>query len=207
MTIESIELARSYARERFGGKVALVGHSYGGILAWFALTRAQPIADAVVCVGAIAHPQVLPTRQARLRAPIVRRLARIAPYRTLPITKIAPFQHVALSPELLAFFEHQDDDVWCWRYTLASLASVLEFRPERDWTDVEVPTLVLAGSANRMTTEASVRAVLRRAQPPAAELHVMEGAGEMVFHENLRATLQVLEPWLRQRLAGAAGRA
>lgn len=201
VTIDAIEVARAYAARRFGTKVALVGHSFGGVIAWYALTRAQPVADAVVCAGSIAHPQELPTRQARLRAPIVRRVARIAPYRTLPITKIAPFQHVALSPEILAFFEHKDDDVWCWRYTLSSLASFLEFRPQRDWSEVQVPTLVIAGSANRMTTEQSIRAVMHRAKPPSAELIVMPDAGEMVFHEHLLATLQLLEPWLKQHLA------
>jgi alpha-beta hydrolase superfamily lysophospholipase len=168
VTIDAIEQARDYARERFGGKVGLVGHSFGGIIAWYALTRQQPIADAVVCAGSIAHPHVLPTRQARLRAPVVRRLARIAPHRTLSIKKLAPFEHVALDPDILRFFEREDDDVWCWRYTLSSLASFLEFAPQRDWDVVEIPTLVLAGSANRMTDEASIRAVMRHAQPPRA---------------------------------------
>ncbi len=199
-TIDAIERTRDYARNRFAGKVGLVGHSFGGLIAWYALTRAHPIADAVVCAGTIAHPDVLPTRQARLRAPLVRRLARIAPYRTLSIKKLAPFQHVALSPQILRFFAQQDDDVWCWRYTLSSLASILEFAPQRDWTHVEIPTLVIAGSANRMTTEDSIRAVMRHAQPPDAQLHVMSGAGEMVFHEHLPAAIRLLEPWLREHL-------
>jgi alpha-beta hydrolase superfamily lysophospholipase len=199
-SIDAIHAASRYAAERFGTKVCIVGHSFGGIIAWCALTRAHPIADAVVCAGTIAHPDVLPTRQARVRAPIIRRLARIAPYRTVPIHKLAPFEHVALSREILAFFEDKDDDVWCWRYTLSSLASFVEFQPQRDWSEVDTPTLVLAGSANRMTPEASIRAVMRRAQPPDAQLRVMAGAGEMVFHEHLVATMALLVPWLQQYL-------
>ncbi|HEU5183625.1 MAG TPA: alpha/beta fold hydrolase [Gemmatimonadaceae bacterium] len=202
-TIEAIERVGAYARERFGAKVGLVGHSLGGIFAWYALTRAQPVADAVVCAGTISHPQVLPTREARLRAPVVRRLARIAPHLTLPIAKTAPFAHVALGPEILTFFKHKDDDVWCWRYTLSSLASILEFDPERDWAAVETPTIVVVGSADRMTSEAAIRAVMRRAQPPTAELHVIPGAGHMLFHEHLMTTMRLLVPWLKQHLAPA----
>jgi alpha-beta hydrolase superfamily lysophospholipase len=203
-TIAAIERAGAYARERFGTRVGLVGHSLGGINAWYALTRERPVADAVVCAGLVSHPQVLPTREARLRAPVVRRLARIAPYVTLPIDKTAPFEHVALGPEILTFFKHEDDDIWCWRYTLSSLASILEFKPERDWSAVETPTLVIAGGADRMGSEAAIRAVMRHAQPPAAELQVIPAAGHMLFHEHLLTTMGLLEPWLKQHLAPAA---
>lgn len=197
---DAIDRARDFASERFGGKIALVGHSLGGMTAWYALTRPEPIADAVVCASLIGHPEVLPTRQARMRAPAVRRLARIAPYRTLPISKALAFKDIALGPELLGFFERRDDDLWCWRYTLASLASFLEFRPERDWSDSAIPTLVIVGGTDRMTPEATIRAVMRRGQPATAELHVVPGAGHMLFHEHLVATMQLLQPWLRQHL-------
>jgi hypothetical protein len=59
---------------------------------------------------------------------------------------------------------------------------------------------VIAGSANRMTSEESIRAVMRHAQPSEAQLHVMSGAGEMVFHEHLPATARLLEPWLKEHL-------
>jgi alpha-beta hydrolase superfamily lysophospholipase len=204
VSIDAIALARDYAKARFHTPVGLIGHSLGGMIAWYALTRTQPIADAVVCAALIGHPEVLPTRQARIRAPLVRKLARIAPYRTMPIRKLLRFEDIALRPELLDLFDRQDDDVWAWRYTLAALASMLEFRPERDWTDVEIPALVIAGGGDRMTPEATVRAVLSRAQPPNAELHVIPGAGHMLFHEHLVTTLRLLEPWLKQRLRSEA---
>lgn len=202
-SIDAIEAARDYARERFGGRVALVGHSLGGMIAWYSLTRAQPIADAVVCASTIGHPHVLPTRQARLRAPVVRRLARVVPHLSLPIEQAAPFDHVALGPEILSFFKRHDDDVWCWRNTLSSLASFLDFRPERDWSQADIPTLVLAGGADRMTTEPAIRAVMEHAQPDGAELRLIPDAGHMLFHEHLGTTMRILEPWLRERLAGA----
>ena len=206
VSIGAIQATRDYARDRFGTRVGLVGHSLGGMIAWYALTREQPIADAVVCAALIGHPQVLPSRQARLRAPIVRRLARIVPHRTLPISKLADFDHIALSPELLHFFSARDDDVWCWRYTLSSLASMLEFRPQRDWGAVEIPTLVLAGGADRMTPEAVIRDVMARAQPRGTELQVIPGAGHMLFHEHLGTTMRLLEPWLRQHLVETSER-
>jgi len=200
ISIDAIEMTRDYARERFGSKVGLVGHSLGGMIAWYALTRSQPIADAVVCAALIGHPRVLPTRQARLRAPVVRRLARVAPLRSLPINKVAAFKDIALGPELLGFFATRDDDLWCWRYTLSSLASFLEFRPERDWPQSNIPTLVIAGSVDRMTPETTIRAVMSYAQPPHTQLRVIPGAGHMLFHEHLATTMRMLEPWLKQHL-------
>ena len=52
--LDVVEDSVRYARERFGGPVALLGSSLGGIISWYALTR-EPDVEAVVCHN-IAHP-------------------------------------------------------------------------------------------------------------------------------------------------------
>ncbi len=200
MTIDAVRTAADYAKERFGTKVALIGHSLGGVDAWYALTTRRPVADVVVCAGTVSHPDVLPTRQARLRAPVVRGLAHVLPHLSISIRQTAPFEHVALSPEILRVFERRDDDVWCWRYTVSALASYLTFSPERDWREVQTPTLIVAGDADRMTSPDALEAVLNHSRPPHAELQIISGAGHMLLHERLPDTIGVLTQWLNTHL-------
>ena len=196
--LDVVESAVRYARGRFAGAVALAGSSLGGIISWFALTR-EPDVEAVVCHN-IAHPRIPHELAARLKVPVLERLARIAPHAPVPIKRVADFEAVATSPEILDYFRRTLDPVWCWNLTARSVASIFDFEPPLEWSRVTTPTLVLVGAEDRMVSADFTERVLAAGKPARAELRQVEGAAHMLFFDELDRSLPLVTSWLEDRL-------
>jgi pimeloyl-ACP methyl ester carboxylesterase len=187
-----------YARSRYGGPTVLVGSSFGGIINWYALTR-EPDVEAVVSHN-IAHPAVLHEPAMRLKVPALTRLARATPFAPVPIARIADFEALSDSPEILDHFRRRLDGIWCWSVTARSIASLFRYEPPLDWSRAPVPTLALVGTRDRMVSVDFSRAVVAAGSPPNAELRVLPDLGHLLFHDHLDAVLPEVVGWLRECL-------
>jgi nucleoside-diphosphate-sugar epimerase/pimeloyl-ACP methyl ester carboxylesterase len=200
-TLDALEAVVGWARERFGRPVALAGSSLGGIITWYALTRAPDIACAV-CHN-INHPALRLDRKAEFVVPVMSRAAKLAPLAPVPIKEFADFGAVALDPSILGWFDRETDRVWSWTLTMRAGASVFEFEPRVPWEQVTTPTLVLVGEADEMVSPGFTRAAFQRAAPPSAELRVLPGMGHMLYLEHLAETAELTAEFVRAH-AGAA---
>jgi UDP-glucose 4-epimerase len=194
--LDVLEDAVRYARERFEGPVALVGSSLGGIIGWYALAR-EPDVAAVVCHN-IAHPAVPHEPSARLKVPVLKRLARLAPLAPVPIKRIADFEALSRSPEILDHFRRELDGTWCFRITARSAASLFTYEPPVDWSQVETPVLVLIGEQDEMVSARFTEEVLAAGKPPNTELRVVPGLGHLLFHDHLAEVLPSVVAWLNE---------
>jgi pimeloyl-ACP methyl ester carboxylesterase len=196
--LDVAESAVRYARGRFGGPVALMGSSLGGIISWYALTR-EPDVEAVVCHN-IAHPAIPHEPAAKLKIPALKRLARVAPMAPVPIKQVADFEAISTSPEILDYFRRRRDPMWCWNLTARSVSSLFEYSPPLPWAEATTPTLVLVGAEDHMVSAAFTQQVMEAGSPAGAELHLLDGAGHMVFFDELDRSLPVVTDWLRKNL-------
>lgn len=199
--IDVVEESVRFARERFGGPVVLAGSSLGGIITWYALTR-EPDIDAAVCHN-IAHPDVFHEPAMRLKVPGLKRLAQAAPFAGVPIKRIADFDEVAKTPEVLGYFRDEPDRIWSWSITARSAASLFTYEPPLDWSAVQTPTLVLVGAADDMVSAAFTEQVLAAGRPARTELRVLDGFGHALFHDHLDGMLPVMVDWLHATLQRA----
>jgi UDP-glucose 4-epimerase len=207
--LDVVEEAVRYARERFGGAVVLAGSSLGGIISWYALTR-EPDVEAVVCHN-IAHPRVFHEPAMRFKVPALLRLAQLAPRAKVPAKRIANFEKLSFSPEILDYARREDDRIWCWSITARSAASIFSFSPSLDWSQVRTPVLALVGERDEMVTPQFSEQVLQAGRPQNAELRVLPELGHLLCHDHLDETLPLVTEWightLRQSQAPAAARA
>ncbi len=199
--LDVVEATVRFARGRFGGPVALVGSSLGGIIDWYALTR-EPDVEAVVCHN-IARPDVLPDLAARLKVPGIRKLARIAPRARVPIKQMADFGKVSRDPLILDYVDRQLDQIWCWNLSAGFAASMFDYRPPLDWRAVRTPALVMVGAEDEMVTAEYTRKVLAAGTPLATEVEIIPGMGHMLFFDHLDEALPKLVGWLERTLAGS----
>jgi UDP-glucose 4-epimerase len=199
--LDVVEDAVRYARGRFVGPVALAGSSLGGIISWYALTR-EPDVEAAVCHN-VAHPSVFHERSARLKVPLMQRLARIAPRAGVPIKQIADFEALSTSPEILDYFRRELDSIWAWKLSARSAASIFDYRPPVDWSEVRTPVLVLVGAEDRMVTPAFTEEVIGAGRPANVDLRVLSGLGHLLLHDHLADVLPLVSDWLERTLEPA----
>jgi UDP-glucose 4-epimerase len=193
-TLDVVEEAARYGRERFGGPVVLVGSSLGGIISWYALTR-EPDVEAVICHN-VAHPQVFHEPAMRLKVPALLRLARAAPHATVPAKRIANFEKLSSSPEILDFARGEEDRIWSWSITARSAASIFSYSPPLDWSRVETPVLALIGERDEMVTPAFSEEVVRAGRPRNLDFRVLPGLGHLLFHDHLAEALPLMTDWI-----------
>lgn len=196
--LELIELAAADARRRFGGPVVPVGDSLGGIMLWYLLTR-EPDVEAAVC-HCISHPEVAHDASMRYKAPLMRALARVAPYAPIPVGQIADYEHVALDPQTKAYFDSGEDKLFNATVSARTAASYLGFSPARPWSSIETPTLVVIGEADRMVSPRFTRGCIERDRPPRAELLELPGAGHQLFLDHLAQSFEPIVGWIRVAL-------
>ncbi|HEX2466763.1 MAG TPA: alpha/beta fold hydrolase [Solirubrobacterales bacterium] len=200
-----LRLGITEARRRFAGPVVLLGDSLGGIMIWYWLTQ-DPDVAAAVCHD-ISHPDVSLDRSMRFKAPLMRALGTVAPRLTIPIRRIANYDHVALDPVTKVYFDDELDRLFNFGVSARSAASYLGFRPQVPWERVAIPVLVIAGAEDRMVSPRFIEASLARAQPPATTYVKVPGAGHQLFLDDLDASLAPLLEWLREAVGAEPARA
>lgn len=195
-TLDVVEEAVRYARERFVGPVVLAGSSLGGIITWFALTR-QPDIDAAFCHN-IAHPRVFHEPAMKIKVPLLKQLARIARHAPISVKQLVDFNAVSGEPTILESFERQEDRIFAWNVSARGVAGLFNYVPPVEWAEVETPTLIVVGENDRMVTSEFTRQVLDKGRPKNAEVKLLPGLGHLIFHDHLDQTLPLLAGFVRE---------
>jgi UDP-glucose 4-epimerase len=201
--LDVLEEAVRYARTRYAGPVVLGGSSLGGILAWYALTR-EPDVDAAFC-HFVGHPGLYPDRAAQAKLAPLRALARVAPTVPIPVKRTAQFDAIAEDPRVRAYWAQEVDGVYCFRNTARTIASLLEFTPQVDWSRVPIPTLVVVGERDRMTTPGYVERVLEHSAPPRTTYRRLAGQAHLLPIESLDLFAAEIVEWTRSALEAPSG--
>jgi pimeloyl-ACP methyl ester carboxylesterase len=136
----------------------------------------------------------------RVKVPALKRLASVAPLAPIPIKRIADFEALSESPEILDYARRELDRIWSWSLTARSAASLFTYDPPVDWSRVEIPTLVLVGGADEMVSASFTERVLAASRPPNAELRILPGLGHLLLHDHLDEVLPIVSTWLRSKL-------
>lgn len=196
MMLEDLAAAGAYARQRFGGRVAVMGSSLGG---FYALCAANAIDGFEL---AVSHWIYLPdepiTRQDARMRPVALLLDRLVPGMRLPTKQVANWDGVCEDPELRQ--KCFDDPLMAWKYSARALASGFRYDPPRPLTQLRIPHLVLIGERDTMTPMPYTQKVYDQLRGD-KEWAVIPGAGHMgglVEHQD--DVLEVVDDYLARRM-------
>jgi pimeloyl-ACP methyl ester carboxylesterase len=200
MMLEDLAAAGGYAKERFGGKVAVMGSSLGG---FYALCAANAI-DGLTC--AVSHWIYLPNeaitkKDARMR-PLALLLDKVVPSMRLPTKQVANWDGVCEDPVLRQ--KCFDDPLMAWKYSARALASGMRHDPKVPLTQLRTPHLVVIGEQDTMTPMPYTKKVYDQLVGD-KEWRVVPGAGHMgglVEHQD--EMLEIVDDFLGRRLAGGS---
>lgn len=196
MMIEDLATAGAYAKERFGGEVAVMGSSLGG---FYALCAANAV-EGFRC--AVSHWIYLPnepiTKQDARMRPVALALDKLLPNLRLPTKQVANWDDVCQDPVLKQ--KCFEDPLMAWKYTARALASGFRYDPPRPLTDLRIPQLVVIGERDTMTPMPYTRKIYDQLQGD-KEWQVIPDAGHMgglVEHQD--EMLAVVDEFLGRRM-------
>jgi acylglycerol lipase len=189
----------SAVREEQRGPWALFGHSLGGLVALRAVQDGSLRPDALVLSSPwLGRPNMpRPALQRLLLA-----FANVAPW--LPAQRLEP-QDMSRDPVAVAAYR-DDPLIYHGSVRLETAAAMLRSARDAlaaDQPPLQVPTLVLHGSADIVADPAAAEALARR--NPGTTLHLEPEGQHELFHDTCRefVTQQLLR-WLEVRLNGHA---
>jgi pimeloyl-ACP methyl ester carboxylesterase len=200
MMIEDLAAAGAYAKDRFGGEIAVMGSSLGG---FYALSAANAI-EGFRC--AVSHWIYLPnepiTKQDARMRPVALALDKLAPKLRLPTKQVANWDGVCEDPVLRQ--KCFDDPLMAWKYTARALASGFRYDPPRALTDLRIPQLVVIGERDTMTPMPYTRKIYEQLVGD-KEWQVIPDAGHMgglVEHQD--EMLDIVDEFLGRRMTSVA---
>jgi pimeloyl-ACP methyl ester carboxylesterase len=199
MVVEDLAAAAAYAKDRFGGEVAVMGSSLGG---FYALCAANAI-EGLSC--AVSHWIFLPNepvtkKDARMR-PVALLLDKVAPGLRIKTTQVADWSGVCEDPELKQ--KCFDDPLMAWKYTARALASGFRYDPPRPLTDLRVPHLVLLGERDPMTPFEYTRGIYAQLKGDKEWVTIPDAGhmGGLVEHQG--EVLDAVDDFLGRKMPGA----
>lgn len=181
-----------HARRRFGLPVVLMGSSLGGLLTIFALL--EGVRPDLAVAHNFVHPGKLVSMRLRARW-IARHRAR--PY---PITELVHgFERLSADPAISAYLRARSDPGAAWELSARSVASLFGFRPAAP--PAHAPdTLFITGARDPAIPAWATRFFAWRAGLPRYRVLVVPGAGHLLFHDHLDASVPAVADWLGARL-------
>lgn len=181
----------TYARERFGLPIVLLGSSLGGLLTGFA-AMAGVRADL-----AIAHNFLIPGRlvSLRLRGRFIERFRR-DPY---PLHKLVHgFTGLSRVPAMRDYLQARTDPLAAWTLTPRSVASLFRHNPRPQVG--ACPLVVISGDADPAIPGWASRLFLRWSGLEHTRYVALPGAGHMLFHDELDRTMPLLDRLMAEGL-------
>ncbi len=198
MMLEDIAAAGAYAKDRFGGAVAVMGSSLGG---FYALCAANAIDGFEV---AVSHWIYLPnepiTKQDARMRPIALLLDKLVPNLRLPTKQVANWDGVCEDPMLRQ--KCFDDPLMAWKYSARALASGFRYDPPRPLTKLRLPHLVLIGEQDTMTPMPYTRKIYEQLVGDKEWVVIPEAGhmGGLVEHQD--EVLDAVDDLLGRRMPG-----
>lgn len=180
-----------------GLPVFLFGHSLGGIVTATSVVREPDGVAGVI----LSSPALLVSANALLR--VIGRVAAVA-LPGMPVRRVRPRDISRLPEQVQAIV---DDPVMYHRGMSARLGASVLFTSRRNWAhypEWTVPTLVLHGTADRITEPEGSRRFVATIASRDRTLHLVEGGyHELLNDVGAEETLRIVLAWLERRLPPA----
>lgn len=181
-----------FARKSFRLPVILMGSSLGGILTFFA------VLSGLAPELAIAHNVIYPGWYSGFRA--VGEIVSRFPARMIPIKWMANFNHLTLDPVIMDWVTREIDPVIAWKVSGRFLASLIQFWVKYPPED-PAPLAIVAGTRDRMIWPVWSRMAVRSAGLKKVTLHLLPGAGHLLFHDHLDQSVPLLKKVIEEKLS------
>jgi len=192
----------SYALERFGDKIAVMGSSLGGITSLYSISN-DPRIKAVVCHNVAifdekAYKKIAKTKGIkRLLTPLVPFMAKIAPKVSINVfSYLAPESLTSSDVGFKLLDDLERDNLVSMKYTLTSLKAQLSEAMPNPIETIKNPVMIINGSEDGLFSVEYIKEIYNRLTCDEKKLEIIPRATHFLFQEYIDETMRRIIPWL-----------
>jgi len=212
--VEDAKAAARYARERFKGKVFVMGSSQGGIEAFYLAATPDPEADGVICHNIADLPSSESIRltrfgppnrmtalhglMSRLMVPFMNFAGSVMPGLRVPIPFYLDLKAEKMEPYGDAWTFIKEDPLALTSITMRAFSSIATTPLPRPPEEIDIPVLVLHSTGDEIFPEDYVRSLYERLTCD-KEIKVYEGLPHLITIEYVDRIVPGVALWVDAR--------
>lgn len=193
----------TYVLEKYGGKIAVMGSSLGGITALYCAAF-DPRLTGVICHNAAifnenAYKKIIKlTGILKILAPLIPFLAKIAPALKLSVFLYLDFKKLAKSSFVDRLDYVLNDKLLSYKYTLTALRTQMKEPLARPIESIKAPIMIINGDEDYLFSVEYMRKIYDRLNCKDKQLEILKSASHLIFQENIEEVIKCLIPWLNK---------
>ncbi len=197
----------SYVLDTYGGKVAIMGSSLGGITALYSAANDDERLSAAICHNAAifdenAYKRIIPIKGIlRLLLPLVPVAVKIAPRTRASVWLYLKAERLAKTEELLNKIDIlKKDKILSHKYTATALRTQQKDPMAKKIEEISTPIMIINGDEDVLFSVEYMTELYDRLTCAEKSLEILEGASHLIFQENIEESLDRIVPWLNKVL-------
>ena len=196
----------SYALERYGDKIAVMGSSLGGVTSLYSISN-DPRIKGVVCHNAAifnekAYKKIAQTKGIyRLLTPLVPFMAKIAPKVSIDVfSYLTPESLTSSDIGFKLIDDLEEDNLVSMKYTLTSLKAQFSEAMPNPIETIKNPVMLINGSEDGLFSAEYIKEIYNRLTCDEKKLEIIPRATHFLFQEYIDDSMKRIIPWLNEIL-------
>ena len=199
--LENLRDTVSYAKEKFTGKIGIMGSSQGGIVVYYAALEGVPVGAAVAHNAALVYKEFAnivrhPGLNRRL-LPLFASLNRRFPTVKFPTSAYLDWHRVFGNQKMLRIF--RGNRLFTGYYTVRAISSLKDYVPVTEGLPMP-PTMIITGTEDEIIPKDVSERAFYALKGNFHTYVEIEGAGHMLLLEHMSQILPRVVDWFATRL-------
>lgn len=197
----------SYAIDKYGENIAVIGSSLGGITTLYYTALDDERIRAAIChnAGSFANGEIFKEinkkRLPKLLKPFVPFFAKVTPKLRINVKMYLDFYKLAKTKPVLDMIDLLlKDELLSNRYTATAMKTHIRAEFHKPIESIKTPVMIINGDEDVLFSVEYITRIFDKLTCSNKKLEILKNTSHLIFQENIEETLKVIVPWLKEVL-------
>ena len=195
----------SFVLDRFGGKVAIMGSSLGGITSLYSIANDDDRLSAAICHNAALFDEDDYKRIIEIKGivkfllPFVPIASKIAPKAKFSVWLYLNAENLVGSEDLRSKIDIlKNDKLLSQKYSTKALRAQMRDPMSKRIEEIKSPVMIINSDGDALFSVKHMNELYNRLTCKDKRLEIIEDAAHLIFQENIEESLDRIVPWLQK---------
>lgn len=197
----------SYAIDKYGENIAVIGSSLGGITTLYYAAFDDDRIKAAVChnAGSFAkgeiYNEIADKLILKILKPFVPFFAKIFPKLRINVKIYLDFTKLAKTKPVLDMVDKlEEDELFSNRYTATAFKTQIRAELHKPIESIKTPIMIINGDEDVLFSVDYMTRIFDKLTCSNKKLEILKNTSHLIFQENIEESLKVIVPWLKEVL-------